>query len=410
MATVTHEVRIDREAVSPAVRYTLLAAIAVVYVGVFIALDGLRFPVRRDEVHFWPTALDFSRTAFPSVETLRSYGELNTPLPFIIWGLLERAFGLGIFVPRLLNYLLSLAIVLYLASVGLRGGSGRRAGAAVAGVLIFPYFLATGTHAYTDMLPAALVLAGVVAHTRGRYLLAALAFTLAISGRQYMVAFPVALLAWEIARGGRGWGRLAGPALAALSLGGWYLFFGGFGPGGEVAAQRIVTASAESVIPRNTLYFLACIGLYFVVPWVALTGARIDLRSLVSPMGTAVAIALLLAFVSFPPLENRNFPIPTMGYFDRALRPFLADLPRMAVFYLFALLALWRLRGVTLVYALLLVNAVLMAKAHIAWDKYALPLVVVLWYLVLAGPSSGVASEREPSSPHLPPAGPAAPV
>jgi hypothetical protein len=369
----------------PALAYRPLAALAVVYLAVFVALDGLRFAVRRDEVHFWPTTLRFSRTLLPSAELLRSYGELNTPLPFILWGTSEQLFRGGVFGARLLDFLLSFGVV---ALVTVLAGRSGRAGAdqlvPAVGILLFPYFLFVSTHVYTDILPTALVALGVVLHLRGRYWWAALLFALAIAGRQYMVAFPAALVVYELLasresafRPVRAW---LAPALAAATLGGWYLFFGGFGPPGEIAAQAIVTADAEALIPRNSLYFLACTGLYFVVPALALTPMRLAWRDLRRPAGLAAAGVLLLLFVLFPPIQNENFPIPTMGYFDRGLR-WLPDAVRIAVFYLFALLAVGQLRTRRLPFLLLLANAALMAKAHIAWDKYVLALVVVLWSL-----------------------------
>ena len=390
-------------------RYGVIAGLALLYLLVFLALDGLRFEIRRDEVHFWPTALRFSRTFPPTAALLRSYGELNTPLPFIVWGAVERFFGLGIFGARMLDFLISFGIVALVAMLAGEGEgrlSWRRAVPSV-GILLYPYFLFVGTHVYTDILPTALVLGGVVLHLRGRYLAAAVLFAAAIAGRQYMVAFPAALVAYELlgreGEGGRGATRWIAPALAAATLGGWYLFFGGFGPPGEVAAQAIVTADAEALLPRNSLYFLACTGLYFVVPALVLTRMPLAWRDLRRPLGLAAAGVLLILFVLFPPIQNENFAIPTMGYFDRGLR-WLPDVARIAVFYLFALLAVAQLRTRRLAFLFLLANAALMAKAHIAWDKYVLALVVVLWAL------EAMAVRGEPASDRASPAVPAAPA
>lgn len=362
-------------------------ALAAVYLAVFLALDGLRFGLRRDEVHFWPTTLRFARSLLPSAELLRSYGELNTPLPFVVWGTAEQLFGLGPFGARLLNFLLSLALVAGVAALAGRGAPARRWAPPVAGILLFPYFLFVATHVYTDMLPVALATAGVVLHLRGRHWPAALAFALAIAGRQYMIAFPGALVAHELlasrGRGFRPLGAWLAPALGAATLGGWYLFFGGFGPPGEIAAQDIATRDAGALIPRNSLYFLACAGVYFALPALLLTPMRLAWRDLRRPAGAAAAAGLFVLFALFPPLQNENFAIATMGYFDRALR-WLPDAARIGVFYLFALLALAQVRA-RLALLFLLVNAAIMAKAHIAWDKYVLALVVVFWALEAMG-------------------------
>jgi hypothetical protein len=70
-----------------------------------------------------------------------------------------------------------------------------------------------------------------------------------------------------------------------------------------------------------------------------------------------------------------------MGYLDVAARTLLTDPWRMVVFCSLAILACWRFRRWDLMSALVFVNAATLLKAHIAWDKYALPTLVALWYM-----------------------------
>lgn len=383
-----------------------LAAVVVAYAVAFVALDALRFPLWGDEVHFWPTSLGFSDGLVPSVEQLRNYKELNTPLPFVIWGALEYLFGGGVFAARLFNFTISLAVVVLLTATAVRNRADGPWAAPAIGVLLSPYYLGISTHAYTDMLAIALSVLGLALHLRGRFYVGALVFALAIAARQYMLAFPAGLFLFELLRAARERGEARSlhawlaPALAASTIGGWYLFFGDFGPVGEIARQEIVTVEAATLLPRNSLYFLACVGLYFVLPMLVLTRTAPAWSRLRSREGLAIAGALLVLFFLFPPLQNLNFQVATMGFFDRALR-WLPDAARIGVFYAFALLAVVQLRGRGLALTLLLVNAALMAKAHIAWDKYALPLVIVLWYLEARAVDSGAAEQRPlPSRSH----------
>ncbi len=71
-----------------------------------------------------------------------------------------------------------------------------------------------------------------------------------------------------------------------------------------------------------------------------------------------------------------------MGYFDIAARWLLDDYSRILLFYLFALWAVVRFATPhnPLPIWLSAVNALVMIKAHSAWDKYALRLVGVLWF------------------------------
>jgi hypothetical protein len=69
-----------------------------------------------------------------------------------------------------------------------------------------------------------------------------------------------------------------------------------------------------------------------------------------------------------------------MGFLDRFLHLFCNDAARIIILYGLALLATIRFLKIGPDFFLVWTNVLLMAKAHIAWDKYTLPLIVVLWY------------------------------
>ena len=94
-----------------------------------------------------------------------------------------------------------------------------------------------------------------------------------------------------------------------------------------------------------------------------------------------MAGSLAGAFLIFPPLQNEQYGIPTMGFMDRALRLLLGDGLRVLCLYLLALMAALRFRQSGWVQLLVLANLGVLSLAHIAWDKYALPLLAVLWFL-----------------------------
>src|SRR6266496_4030805 len=77
------------------------------YLALFFLSQRLTFPEIWDERHYWQTSLFFSHSLIPDLERLRNYGELSTPLPFIMFGALEYFFKWGIFSGRLLNLVLS---------------------------------------------------------------------------------------------------------------------------------------------------------------------------------------------------------------------------------------------------------------------------------------------------------------
>jgi hypothetical protein len=91
--------------------YKLFIIIAV-YTTLLIWREFLKGAYLWDESHYWETSLIFSKSLIPSLNELKNYEELNTPLPFIIFGILQYLFRQGIFLGRLLTLILSLIIAL----------------------------------------------------------------------------------------------------------------------------------------------------------------------------------------------------------------------------------------------------------------------------------------------------------
>jgi hypothetical protein len=74
-----------------------------------------------------------------------------------------------------------------------------------------------------------------------------------------------------------------------------------------------------------------------------------------------------------------------MGYMDKLFRMFGGDFFRMTLFYILALIACLRFLVMNLESLFVLTNVLMMLKSHIAWDKYLLPLIVILWFLNAIG-------------------------
>ena len=256
----------------PGGRRAWFVLLALVYVVTFFVAERLAFEAVKDEKHFWESTQLLVGPFPPTKETLHAIPEVVTPLSFVIWGQLERVTGAGIFAPRLLNLLLSAAIVFSLAWRA-RDDDEVPMLAAI-GVLSFPYHLALSVHLYTDVMAAFFVYLGFRALESRRMVWAAVALTAGVATRQYMVVFPAALaaqIAWEGWFGDRRRWRDAWPAIVAgLSLLGWFAFYGGLSsPAGLdrwIAPYPAPMMSAFDFMIEYGLYALACIGVYFVIP------------------------------------------------------------------------------------------------------------------------------------------------
>ena len=365
-----------------------ISALLVLYFIIFNLFGQLGFPIRKDEIHYWPASLKFSKDWVPSVDLLKNYDELSTPLSFVIFGTVEHIFQGGIFAGRLLNLILSLGILSIIVFMG--GGRNRKYLFSVIGVLVYPYFIGCSTHLYTDIIAAFFVLIGLVSYLNHLNWMSCFFFVLAISSRQYMLAFPLGIFIFETLSLLRAKNanlikpiviRSLYQLIACLSILVWALFWGNFGPAPEVAKQNISTLSLFKLFPEHSLYFLSCLGFYFVIPELILLKRYTFIMTWFNRKTILVSISVFILFLLFPPYQNVNYGIPTMGYMDKLFRLFGGDFFRMTLFYLLGLMACLRFLAINLEGLLVLSNALMMLKSHIAWDKYLLPLIVILWLL-----------------------------
>jgi hypothetical protein len=359
------------------VKFWIFSAVGLAYLSTLAGLDFLRFPIRNDETHFWPTTLYLFQDGFPSFERLRSYNELNTPLPFLVFGLAEYYLHGGIVLGRYINFISSLTVVLL---IGAAGRFSLQSALCVTGLVLCPYYLAVSTHLYTDILTVAFVAFSIYLYIKDRSGLSALSSVFAISCRQYAVVFPVGIILYDLlnknASNKRTLIRVSLFALAAATLGVWALFFGAMAPRIALGAQRIAVGH---VFPAHGIYFLSCVGLYFVILEALLFRS---LRTLnISKIKLAFAVIVSCCFLLFPPVGNLDQYIQSMGYLDRVARVMMNDSVRIAFFWGLAMLTCFRFSPLSFVGIMLYLNTALMVFAHVAWDKYALPLLAVMWLL-----------------------------
>ncbi len=376
-------------------RIGLLGIGLAVYFGVAVWSDWPFGPPARDEVHYWPSALWLTESFRLIPERLRDYPELCTPLWLLISGWFGRLTGLGLPGARVLTFLSSISILLLFVCAA-RGPAWRVFLSGV-GLLVFPYVAGLAVHLYPDSLAVFLTLTGLALYLRRHPWWAAVSFCLAVSTRQYMVAVPIGIMLWRltsraslepIRRSSMSMkATLASDIVVCLPplvvLAGWCLLWGGFGPPSEVAKQQILTAPLFRVVPQYAIYSLAGVGFYFVVVHWTLLDRRWNVRSWISTRSLMLLAMSIAASVIFTPVGNVDYVPRSMGYLDRMIPIAVGDsMPaRIAVFTIlgwlgFRLISRWSLGS-----AIVLAHVLIMAKAHIAWDKYLFPVLACLWFL-----------------------------
>lgn len=111
----------------------------------------------------------------------------------------------------------------------------------------------------------------------------------------------------------------------------------------------------------------------------------------------AVAAALAALFLIFPPLGNIHRPKTFwgMGYFDRFTGALMPDELRIVLFWILAVLAVLRFSRVSLAALCAYSHSLFTTLAYFSWEKYALPLLAVLWFLNAEASATTKESESE---------------
>lgn len=386
-------------------RLIFVFGILAIYTAIFVGFNYLQGPYWWDEKQFWQTSLTFSERLIPTLDQLRNYSELNTPLPFIIYGMLEHLFQGGIFVGRLLNFGLSIAIAFIIGWPSKNRGI--RAILCLIGLFLCPYYLWLSSKLYTDIIAAFFSLAGFWFYVRNRHIASGLAFILGIASRQYMLAFPVAIAAHEISQSLLNRQKVSAKQLlswivplgAALSIVGWFYLFQGLAPSAAFDARPApeVQRALWDLNINTGLYFLSFVGLYFVIPEFILFGrsSQFVLSKENRRKYIIIAAILLLAFIIFPPTLKAS------GNLVKIANLLPAYGLKVGLFYLLALMACIRFSQLDLAFWILLFNCLIMTKAY-PWDRYVLPLMIVFWYLKSIGYLHKSGAESEMPNKKLP--------
>ena len=371
-------------------KFFFLSGITTIYIILIIWRNFLQGAYLWDESHYWETTLVFSDRLLPGIDELRNYQELSTPLPFIVFGMLQHLFDGGIFLGRLLNLILSYVIAFI---IGYPSRNKRKQSIlCVIGLFLCPYYLFYSGLLYTDIFACFWVLIGVVCYVRDRHFLSCIFFICAIASRQYMLAFPLAIATYEfyltvtsIIKQRRislvkQWRWLA-PLVACLSIFGWIYLFQGLAP--ETAIETRNTPEVQktlwAITPGGAINFLAFVGLYVVIPEFILfkSWAKHELKEQRAKI-IFIAVGLLVCFSIFPPL------LDSMGLVGKLTDLLPHNILNAAFFYCLALITCVRFFQPKLISFMVLFNSLIMIKAY-SWDKYVLPLVIVFWYLKSIG-------------------------
>ncbi|WP_229254356.1 hypothetical protein [Dyadobacter sp. NIV53] len=333
---------------------------------------------------------------------LKSYNELNTPVPFILGGWVMSAFGENVQYLRLLTY--SISFLLLMIFVWSAPDNSRRFFLCLAGLIAFPNYYLCSVYYYTDIFAMIFVLAGTVAYIKRSHALGALFFIAAVSSRQYMLAFPAAIAGYELLellKKSSGlkqfWKNLFLDktwiyySVAVISIVPWVLLWHGPAPAAVMAQQHY---DSDKLVVYNfgyVIYSCVCLAVYYVIPEVLITG---KLRYFMDyprnyPRLFITFVIIVIALISFSPARqayNPYFTWPYLGYIDQLFMTVgITGFIKQICFGFLMLITLMRFVSphFNLASCIVVINVLLLGKAQLSWDKYSLPMIMALWFLAM---------------------------
>lgn len=399
---------------------------------VIAAVFAFPRPLWGDENHFYTTIQNFGQGL--SLDLLRHYGEMSTPLPFLLYAAWGRLFGFELAVLR--GFSVLIALVTYGAFYRLAfrfTGSALMALLASAFLALHPYMVGFSVFIFTDMLTLLFVVLFLIAVWEEKPFLLGVASAAGLLCRQHFVFIPLAAGIYYLGRYVLLKDRRAAQPVLALFLSGLplaalFLLWGGLSPDNEL--RRLYLTGEVRFTPSYLTLYVAQVGIYLLPltllkAWTARpawlgSGQKADPAGLLASgtgggkmnggseaawlLPAALLPALLLACLSlvFPvqaaPASAAQ-GIETVGFFHKAVR-LVAD-PGAEKWIFFAACSLgWlvllvlagdalrRIRREEWSFVVFLVFGVfaflvIMPFSYLGWEKYFMPVLPLLALLLL---------------------------
>lgn len=365
-----------------------------------LAIFGVNRPLPwGDEAHFQETIVQFAESL--SWETLRTYDEMSTPLPFLLYALWGKVFGLELPALRIFSLLVS-AVTLILGYWLYR--LLLPAWLPLAALMLLacnPYFAGTSVFVFTDMLAVAFLLSATLALVKDHGPALCFSCAGAMLSRQYLVFFPAAVMLYYavcavLSPEKAGFKRLFWPLLAFVPLLGLFLFWGGLSPDCERRINYL--ALGWGWHPQAFFLYVALFFAFaapFSIPFLYQKRKKAGLLMVLLPL----SLAYWLFPVQASPFTLVETDFVTAGLLHRFLTGLFPGPVHQAFYYLFFLLGLAMLgiflgrltahlksRTIGLLDFLIMAHVlflVIMPLSYLWWEKYFLPLLPLSLVMIL---------------------------
>jgi len=347
---------------------------------------------QHDELHFIKTIHLFGEEI--SLNNLRHYEEMSTPLPFLLYALWGRVLGFELYKLRILSIIIALmTYLLYHRLLFIIFNDGRIAIYATIYLVIIPYMVALSFLVYTDMLAMFFLILCCFAIVRQNPFVFAISAACALLCRQYLLfillAAAVFYLIKYIKRKERFSLQMLGSVIISF-LPFLYLVFLWKGLAPENNLQNLFL-EAKTTFHVNFLIFYICLISIYLFPIIVLTYKSYykNIKILLASFVISWVYWLFPVSTAKPMIKAG---IDTAGFFHYGLKwlfenqifenvvfniAFFFGLP--VVLYIFKdMYEKWRKNEIDLAFFLdisILAFFIIMPFSYLVWEKYFMPII-----------------------------------
>ncbi len=288
--------------------------------GLVIVAD-LKRPFWGDEAHFVETIRQFGDEI--SMESLKHYNEMSTPLPFIAYAIWGRTFGFDIHILRSLSVLL--AIVTYLLFYHLLMSIFARPRTALWATLflvLHPYMIGLSIFVFTDMMTILFLLMFLISLRRQAPVLLAIFSSAGLLSRQYFAFLPAAAALFCLSgyiqkRDVQKLEMLASIALSFLPMLFLMVLWGGPAPDNEM--RDLYLGGGLRFSPSYLALYL-CQFVLYLLPIVIIKWRHYFRDMRLNIISLALASLFYWWFPVKPSLSAVSAGVDTVGLFHRFIR------------------------------------------------------------------------------------------
>jgi len=361
------------------------------YLTVLYLTVAVKQPLWHDEGHFIETIKYLAEDI--SLERLKNYNEMSTPLPFLSYALWGKISSFNLPALRLFSFIIAFSTFLSFYFFFKQWYQDTKITLWLLGFLIFqPYMIGITIFVYTDMLTLFFLAMSLISLHKDKPILLSIALAGGLLCRQYFIFWCLAILVYLI------WIRyttkdpgslkmIISTLVAFLPVTLLFIFWGGLSPENELQKQYI--SDGLSFHPGFIVFYI-CTFMIYLSPLIIIRWKRFYRNWKIN----IIAVILSVCYFFYPVRASQAAELAgvfTTGYFHRFIRWALPESAEDIVFYLIFLIALpvfihlaiglyqqWRLRCSerTLLADLAIFSFLItMSFSYVNWEKYLLPLI-----------------------------------